>query len=155
MASVGADFDIAEIIGYDHTLSVDEENVVGYYLEEKYGLTTAYVPPSPALNNEPGPIVRDGGVMALLRGTLLSARAPTADLWVYWGPTDGSNSVQAWSNNFHFGDSAAGIYSATIGPLAQYTNYYYRFAASNSYGLGWAPTTAQFRSGGGTFFIVR
>jgi hypothetical protein len=36
---------IAEEIFYDRTLTPDELNEVGYYLEQKYGLDTAYTPP--------------------------------------------------------------------------------------------------------------
>jgi len=36
--------DIAEIVIYDRALSSDELNKVGYYLEQKYGLTTTYAP---------------------------------------------------------------------------------------------------------------
>ena len=45
----GADYDIAEIIGYNHMLTSAEENAVGYYLESKYGLTTQYTEPAPEI----------------------------------------------------------------------------------------------------------
>jgi len=38
------DMDVAEIIAFDQALSVDDENLVGSYLADKYGLTTAYPP---------------------------------------------------------------------------------------------------------------
>jgi hypothetical protein len=44
------DFDVAEIIGYDHTLTTEEENKLGSWLSYKYNLTTTYpiyVPPAP------------------------------------------------------------------------------------------------------------
>ncbi|MCX6875336.1 MAG: GDSL-type esterase/lipase family protein [Verrucomicrobia bacterium] len=37
------DFDVAEIMGFDHALSAADENSVGSYLTTKYGLQTAYV----------------------------------------------------------------------------------------------------------------
>ncbi len=40
--------DIAEVIIYDGQLSANDMNVVGYYLEDKYGLDTGYVIPEPA-----------------------------------------------------------------------------------------------------------
>ena len=40
--------DIAELILYDRVLTAGELNTVGYYLEDKYGLDTAYVVPEPA-----------------------------------------------------------------------------------------------------------
>jgi len=40
--------DVAEIVVYNRVLNSDEENDVGYYLANKYGVTTAYVaPPAP------------------------------------------------------------------------------------------------------------
>jgi len=37
------DFDVVEIIGYDHALSGTDDSAVGIYLSNKYGLSTAYV----------------------------------------------------------------------------------------------------------------
>ena len=36
--------DIAEVLIYDSVLSASELNQVGFFLEDKYGLNTAYVP---------------------------------------------------------------------------------------------------------------
>jgi len=41
------DFDVAEIIGYDHTLSPEEEAKLGGFLANKYGLVTAYPDETP------------------------------------------------------------------------------------------------------------
>jgi hypothetical protein len=39
--------DLAEILIYNRELTADERNQVGFYLEDKYGLDTAYTPPVP------------------------------------------------------------------------------------------------------------
>ncbi len=46
---------VAEILFYNRALSDQEANQVGYYLEQKYGLNTAYAPP--ATNNLPNIVV--------------------------------------------------------------------------------------------------
>jgi len=42
-----ADFDVAEIIGYNATLSTGDEAALGSYLKAKYGLAGAYADPTP------------------------------------------------------------------------------------------------------------
>ena len=44
------DWDVAEIIGYDHALSASDENLVGGYLATKYALITAYPDATPQAN---------------------------------------------------------------------------------------------------------
>ena len=48
-ASRAIDGGIAEILVYDRALNANEINDVGYYLEQKYGLATAYGPSAPGL----------------------------------------------------------------------------------------------------------
>jgi len=43
-----ADVDVAEVLVFSRTLTPDERNALGYSLETKYGLSTAYADPGPA-----------------------------------------------------------------------------------------------------------
>ena len=45
-----SDCDVAEVLVYNRILTSNELNEVGYYLEEKYGLSTAYVNPDPEID---------------------------------------------------------------------------------------------------------
>ena len=85
----GAEMDIAEIIGYETTLSTEDEAAVGAYLAQKYGLATTYP------NTTPQAVVASFSVGALsatidqarrtisiptLIGTEVSAIVPTFTL---------------------------------------------------------------------------
>ena len=55
------DFDVAEIIGYDHALSSADETLVGSYLTVKYGMNTAYASAGPRLLVTGFPAVQASG----------------------------------------------------------------------------------------------
>ena len=66
---------------------------------------------------------------------------------VYWGPTDGTNNVAAWSNQSVVGSwtnvSLTNISLSTNG-LVPGTTYYYTFSASNAAGVTWATPSVSF-----------
>ena len=114
--------------------------------------------PFPTVNNEPGPIQSADGSAAWLRGTLISTNGSPAELWVYWGLTDGGANVANWGNTNYLGINT-GACPATNSvkvflPLPNAT-YYYRYCASNAVGLGWANSTTNFGNHGGTVLFVR
>ena len=85
---------------------------------------------------------------ATLNGKL---QGPTpADVSVFWGPANGNTSVQAWSNRYDFGVSAAGVtLSTNLVGLAPNTQYYYRYRGlDGDNGEVWAPATATFTTPG-------
>ena len=55
--------EISEIIIYDRAISDIEHNSVGFYLANKYGLTTAYIPPP--IIPDPTPSIPEPGTLAL------------------------------------------------------------------------------------------
>jgi hypothetical protein len=70
-----------------------------------------------------------------------------ATVRVFWGRQDGGAVRAAWEQsltvaiNINFNPT---IFSATLTNLAQGTNYYFRFYATNASGEAWAPASSQF-----------
>ena len=86
---------------------------------------------------------------------MLRAGGSPAEVWVYWGLTNGGTNKTLWSTNFNFGYVPTGSYSNIISPTALNTLYYYRYYGTNEYGEAWAETTTNFMSQGGTTMIIR
>ena len=110
------------------------------------------------VNNEPGPLLSGVGIYAGLRGTLVSAGAAEAQVWVYWGTNDGQTVKSNWATNAYVGSSASltpVVFTNSVGPLGLQKHYYYRYYASNSVGDAWAPSTTNFTSQGGTIIDIR
>jgi hypothetical protein len=125
-----------------------------------YGLCAIQiVPTAPAVNNDLGVRLIDDGMFAALRGTLVADGVGDAQVWVYWGPTDGVTNKLSWATNYWFGAHLIAcpvLYTNfVIGPLGLRTDYWYRYYASNSAGTCWATNSVFFKSEGGTAVIVR
>jgi hypothetical protein len=121
--------DIAEVIIYNRPLTDAEENQVGYYLAQKYALSSGYTSNAPPYSTNPNPADSSTGVVA---GTGLSlgwgvanALGPKYDVW--FGPKGAMTkraSAQA-ANSFVVADN-----------LAQDTSYEWRIdvvAGSTTY----------------------
>jgi hypothetical protein len=116
------------------------------------------VPGRPAVDNDSGASFSTDGMLAGLRGTLLSDGVGDAKVWVYWGPTDGVTNKTSWTNCCYLGTNTALLpasYTNVVRPLGLNMTNYYRYYASNSAGGVWASSTTNFKSQGGTAFIVR
>ena len=82
---------------------------------------------------------------AWLNGTLAATGGAPASVFVYWGPNDGSNSATAWANTNAFADyQPQGPLTTNVTGLSSNTIYYYRFCATNSFGVSWAPSSSAF-----------
>lgn len=65
----------------------------------------------------------------------------TADVYAFWGATDGGVVSSAWDHVQSLGNLEAGVVSATLA-VEPDEDYVYRFCASNVLGVGWsAPQT--------------
>ncbi|MEI6970749.1 MAG: glycine-rich domain-containing protein [bacterium] len=77
---------------------------------------------------------------ACFNGRLVTNGASSAEVRLYWGLTDGLDQASGWryTNYFTgtFPDGAA--FTTNLVGLATTTRYYYRYCASNSYGVGWS-----------------
>jgi hypothetical protein len=94
----------------------------------------------PEIYTDPPTGVTSAG--ANLNGTLATNGGLSTAVYVYYGPTDGAITATNWA----FVDTSLaapqdpGAKSVTL-PLAPNSQYFYRFAASNSMGLVWASSS--------------
>jgi len=135
-----ADLDIAEIVAYGNTLTPAQEDLVGGYLAAKYGIVTAYSPfdadSGLAVTNEHPTAVTT--VSATLNATL-NITSSVYDVWVYWGPADGTNNPTAWATNAFLGTltNYVGAVSHPASIATGVTNYY-TFRVTNALDDMWA-----------------
>jgi hypothetical protein len=97
--------------------------------------------------NQPA-IQNNGAVLsasnAVLQGTLISAGLPSANAQVFWGPSDGGNSVNTWASQTNLGAFTGSFISLTqpVSGLTPGTSLTFRFYATNASGVSWsAPLT--------------
>jgi hypothetical protein len=79
------DFDVAEIIGYDHALSTTDEAILGAHLGVKYGIA-AYVPVYQILSFGPGAVIDQGAgtiTWTVAPGTDVTSLSPTYAVTIY------------------------------------------------------------------------
>jgi hypothetical protein len=73
-------FATAELLAYDHELSAEQENSVGYYLANKYGIATTYVAAPPQPYTLPNPVLDlSGTAVNLQASTTLHVKASQTD----------------------------------------------------------------------------
>jgi len=108
--------------------------------------------PSPAsgLIGQPPNIANTGGADSItvteasLHGELLSEGSDPATATLYWGSSDGDRDTAQWDYFVSFGTPGPSALVANLSELAGNTMYYYRYAASNSFGRSWADTSTSF-----------
>jgi hypothetical protein len=87
-----------------------------------------------------------GQTMATLNGMLTYTGAAPAEVWVYWGKTDGTNNEAQWANTNYFGTNTSALpaaYSTNV-TVELNTTYYYAYKSANTYGTNWATPSATF-----------
>ncbi|MEM7393893.1 MAG: DUF2341 domain-containing protein, partial [Verrucomicrobiota bacterium] len=84
---------------------------------------------------------------AVLNGNLVSTGAAPTDVSVYWGTRDGGCDPAGWEQTNSFGLQTPGAFSFPATGLTPGRYYYYRFAASNNFGVFWALDTESFITG--------
>lgn len=87
-----------------------------------------------------------GQTVATLHGMLTYTGAAPAEVWVYWGKTDGTNNETQWANTNYFGTNTSPLpasYSTNV-TVEINTTYYYTFKSANQYGTNWATPSASF-----------
>ncbi len=83
---------------------------------------------------------------ANLNGLLISTGSAPTHVWVYLGTADGGTNAGVWARNLSPGLRGEGPVTANVTDLVEDQPYYYRYFASNAFGVAWADTTATFRT---------
>jgi hypothetical protein len=99
----------------------------------------------PAVNNTNGA----SGITsasAWMRGTLTSTGGAPTTVFIYWGLVNRGASSSGWTYTNNLGLRSTGLFSNQVSGLTPNTRYYYRCCATNKAGLGWASTTANFKT---------
>ena len=117
----------------------------GYtYFLSAWGSGLPPAPPStPTITNSSG-ATNITSTTATLNGQLTSTGNENPTVHIYWGATDKGATSSGWDHDINLGTQAAGSFSSDISGLTLSTTYYYRCAAQNSAGTGWASSTASF-----------
>ena len=137
-----SDSEIAEVILYNRVLDSNELDRVGGYLEWKYALGTAYDPdvytPPSAIsiaNTQPTDV---SPASATLNATL-NITSSVYDVWIYWGPADGTNNPAAWATNALVGTLTNHVGSVSYtAPITPGVTNYYTFHITNALDDVWA-----------------
>jgi hypothetical protein len=106
------DGDVAEFIVYDRFLSTAEENQVGYYLANKYGITTSYVPGTVIIDTSNG----------LQMNRVVSGNPSKVDTTIFSTYDDSVNNIQASYVTVTNVDLLAALEGA-LGPLTESQSY--------------------------------
>jgi hypothetical protein len=70
-----------------------------------------------------------------------------ASVTLYWGPTDGGTVPGSWANAVPLGSQTVGTISSFVSGLTTLGNYYFTFAAQNTYGTTFATPSFAFQEG--------
>ncbi|MFC1499266.1 FG-GAP repeat domain-containing protein, partial [Verrucomicrobiota bacterium] len=95
----------------------------------------------PAVNNDMGATNVDYH-SAMLRGDLTAGG--TADIYMYWGESDGGTNASQWANTGILYSVSEGVFSNKLISFSSSTDYHYRCFATNAVGTSWAGATASF-----------
>ncbi len=125
-----ADLTPADFIVYDGGYTY-----VGVHLASSY----------PEINNASG-ATGVSQTSANLNGILLSTGAAPTTVFAYWGMVDGG--TNSWANTNIWGaPQLPGDFTFHVSGLSPNTNYYYRFAATNQFGVVWTTNASAFITG--------
>lgn len=100
-----------------------------------YSATEAGERPYAACLSATGTTFSSGSLNGYLSST---GQAPTT-IYLYYGQSNGGTNPGAWTAGTNLGERSIGSLSCVV-PVESNTVYYYRFCASNSFGVTWAWT---------------
>ncbi|MEI8381684.1 MAG: DUF2341 domain-containing protein [Planctomycetota bacterium] len=150
------DCDIAEILGFQTSLSQTDEELVGSYLAAKYGIATPY-PDSAGMTSAASltnasisdqSSTLDPSTVSL--NTTLTCPGAMYDVRVYWGTTDGGTDASLWEHSAPVGTFTNTIstkLSHTITGLTPGMRYYVTVRGINVVDSIWADKSLAFRPG--------
>ena len=147
-------FDALEVMAFSESLSVEERRNVEGYIAHKWGISRILPLDHTYKVYAPGGIPQIANAAssdislttATINGGLVSTGSAETAVMAYWGETDGGNDADAWANTNQLGVATQEPqnFSANISGLKAGTKYYYTFAATNDFGLVFAPSSSSF-----------
>jgi len=110
---------------------------------DTWGTPSIIVDPvaEPAINNDAGALTAIGS--ATLQGDLTAGGY--ADVFVYWGRSDGETNAAAWDSVVAMADTPEGAFDTDVS-AGHGVTYHYRCYATNASGDVWASNTASFET---------
>ena len=142
------------ILGYAVTTTVTVADTVDFVVDPKGDLSndstkftaTMFVLPAPVVANSSATGVTT--THAVFNGYLSNAGQAPTTVFVYWGLTDGGTNAGAWANTNTFtAPVSAGTLSTNVVLSTPYLTYFYRYCATNGYGVSWATSSVSFAAG--------
>jgi len=85
-----------------------------------------------------------GATIATLNGSLSATGLATTAVSVYYGTTDKGQTTAGWDNVVNLGSLGTNAIATPVTGLSPTTTYYYRYYATNSYGVSWGSPAIQF-----------
>lgn len=148
--------DIFETLLYTEAVSDYDENAIGYYLQQKWSIPGAYVPPWVTVNNAGGATGLTSSA-ACLNGNLEFTGGKTTEVWIYWGSSDGGTTRTQWASWTNLGVCSTGAFTKLAAHLQLGSKYYYRCYATNTFAEGWATNSTVFNTlpSIGTTIVIR
>ncbi|MEM7395696.1 MAG: hypothetical protein AAF492_25475, partial [Verrucomicrobiota bacterium] len=123
--------DIAEILIWERVLSDTEQQQVGLYLAEKYGIVSTYQTAAElsVSSIEPDFVAETSAGV----GGQLNAIGAVADVRLHVGLSDGGTNASAWDESIVLGSytSIVAVLSHTLTGLTDGVTYYYALQATN------------------------
>jgi len=83
---------------------------------------------------------------ATCNGELISTGAAPTCVILFWGETDGGTNSADWDHFIYFGTREPGLLSTNISSLTPKTTYYYKYCATNAFGMAFADNSIKFKT---------
>lgn len=114
-----------------------------YMTQASNGVFNTYSPAMGIVNSAATNITSTSAVL----NAVLIVGGGGADVWVYWGSTNGGNNPGAWANSNlvgNFSGVGTNYINYTVGSLVPDNNYFFKFQATNAESTAWALDTLTF-----------
>jgi hypothetical protein len=104
--------------------------------------TVVWIDTGPSITNLPATNV--AATAASLVGQLTATGLAPAEVFCFWGQSDGGSVKEAWETNRSLGVRPPGVLTNDAADLQSGAHYYYRFYATNAFGDRWGEPFGDF-----------